>query len=148
MVLEVPRPVAPAFSWRTFTGTLHDRVVERWWGRTRKIPPGNAESAHLWESVATPAPGAARILACYDRWFMNPVPDSIAVPPDVHRSTPSTHIRVALIGCGAISQALYLPVLAGHEHPADRVGRSGRRSRRATRQRLRRPACSSRTRRN
>jgi predicted O-methyltransferase YrrM len=40
MVLEVPRLASPVFSLRTFAGTIHDRLVELWWGRTREIPPG------------------------------------------------------------------------------------------------------------
>jgi predicted dehydrogenase/nucleoside-diphosphate-sugar epimerase len=46
---------------------------------------------------------------------MNRSPDPIVSPSDLERPTLIAPLRVALIGCGAISQALHLPVLAGHE---------------------------------
>jgi len=46
--------------------------------------------------------------------LMNSSSDTIA-SRDRSAPSPSTPLRVALVGCGAIAQSLHLPVLAGHE---------------------------------
>src|ERR1043166_7433838 len=46
---------------------------------------------------------------------MDRSPNLVAALAAPDRSAPAGRLRVALIGCGAISQSLHLPVLAGHE---------------------------------
>src|SRR5690242_15920040 len=48
-----------------------------------------------------------------DAHIMTPVAELLDVRPNQRRST--APVRVVLIGCGAISESLHLPVLAGHE---------------------------------